>query len=198
MDRVADRRKMGTSDMVMTMAVVLVVVGLIALYGRNVSFAPGGQADAGAPPTADVIGGFSHAKATMDFPITIPHGVPAAWHPNSLSVSDPGTSHDGIAQVGTLKAVRGGWITPQDAYIQLVEAAGDAAQTLQSEFGQARSVSGTVQAGGATWSVTIGVRSESAWVRTVESVAGRTTLLITGNAAVNDFRTLAQAVAAAH
>jgi autotransporter translocation and assembly factor TamB len=35
---------MGTKDMVMTMTVVLVVVGLIALYGQNVSFAPGGQA----------------------------------------------------------------------------------------------------------------------------------------------------------
>jgi hypothetical protein len=188
---------MGTKDMVMTMTVVLVVVGLIALYGQNVSFAPGGQASGGAAPTADVIGGFSHAKTTMDFPITVPDGVPAAWHPNSLSVSDPEVSNDGIAQVGTLKAVRGGWITPTDTYVQLVETAGDTAQTLQSEFGEARSVSGTVQAGGATWSVTTGVRSEVAWIRTVETAAGRTTLLITGNATPDDFRALAGAVAAA-
>lgn len=188
---------MGTKDMVMTMAVVLVVVGLIALYGNNVSFAPGGQATEGATPTADVIGGFSHASATMDFQITVPEGVPADWHPNSLSVSDPDVSNDGIAQVGTLKAVRGGWITPQDTYIQLVETAGDTAQTLQSEFGQARAISETVQAGGATWSVTTGVRSEAAWIRTVDTTETRTTLLITGNASEDDFRALAQAVAAA-
>jgi hypothetical protein len=185
---------MGTKDMVMTMAVVLVVVGLIAVYGNNVSFAPGGQAAEGPVPTADVIGGFSHAKATMDFPITVPDGVPAEWHPNSLSVSDPNVSNDGIVRVGTLKAVRGGWITPQDAYIQLVEADGDIPQVLASEFGQARQVSGTVDAGGATWSVTSGVRAEIAWTRTA---SGGTTLLITGNASEDEFRTLAQALTAA-
>lgn len=188
---------MGTTDMVMTMAVVLIVVGLIALYGSNVSFAPGGQAAEGPAPTADVVGGFSHARATMDFPITVPEGVPDAWHPNSLSVSDPDVSNDGIAQVGTLKAVRGGWITPQDTYIQLVEAAGDIPQVLANEFGQARGISGTVEAGGAEWSVTGGVRSEVAWIRTVPTAAGVTTLLISGNATEDDFRALAAAVAAA-
>lgn len=188
---------MGTKDMGMTMAVVLVVVALIALYGNNVSFAPGGQATEGPVPTADVVGGFSHAKSTMDFPITVPEGVPDEWHPNSLSISDPDVSNDGIARVGTLKAVRGGWITPQDTYIQLVEAAGDVPQVLANEFGEARQVSGTVDAGGATWSVTTGVRSEVVWIRTVQSATGETTLLITGNAADEDFRTLAGAVSAA-
>lgn len=194
---VADRRKMGTKDMVMTMAVVLVVVGLIAVYGRNVSFAPGGPAAEGPVPTADVIGGFSHAKATMDFPITVPDGVPEEWHPNSLSVSDPDVSNDGIARVGTLKAVRGGWITPRDAYIQLVEADGDIPQVLANEFGHVRPISGTVDAGGATWSVTSGVRTEAVWIRTVQAASGETTLLITGNASEEDFRALAQALTAA-
>jgi hypothetical protein len=183
--------------MVMTMVVVLVVVGLIAVYGNNVSFAPGGPTPEGPVPTADVIGGFSHAKATMDFPITVPDGVPDEWHPNSLSVSDPDGSNDGLAQVGTLQAVRGGWLTPQDAYIQLVEADGDIPQVLANEFGQARQVTGTVDAGGARWSVTSGVRSETAWIRTVQAASGETTLLITGNASDDDFRALAEALAAA-
>lgn len=181
----------------MTMSVVLVVVALIALYGNNVSFAPGGQASEGPAPTADVIGGFTHASATMDFAVTVPEGVPESWHPNSLSVSDPDIVNEGIAQVGTLRAVRGGWITSQDAFIQLVEAAGDAAQTLRSEFGEPRAISTTVEAGGATWDVTTGVRSEVAWIRSVEGADGLTTLLITGNAAESDFRTLAEAVSAA-
>jgi hypothetical protein len=194
---VADRRKLGTKDMVMTMAVVLVVVALIALYGNNVSFAPGGPAAEGPVPTADVIGGFAHAKATMDFPITVPEGVPEKWHPNSVSVSDPDVSNDGVARVGTLKAVRGGWITPRDNYIQLVEAEGDVPEVLANEFGAARQVSGTVDAGGAEWSVTTGVRSEAAWIRTVQAASGETTLLITGNATEDDFRALAAAVASA-
>lgn len=78
-----------------------------------------------------------------------------------------------------------------------MEAAGDVPQVLANEFGEARQVSGTVDAGGATWSVTTGVRSEVVWIRTVQSATGETTLLITGNAADEDFRTLAGAVSAA-
>lgn len=192
---VAGRRKMGTKDMVMTMVVVLVAVALIALYGNNVSFAPGGQVKAGPAPTADVVGGFSHAKATLGFPITVPTGIPDDWHPNSLSESDPELSNDGLAQVGTLKAVRGGWITPGDHFIQLVETAGDTTQTLSSEFGESRSVTGTVTAGAAQWSVTTGVRTEVAWVRTATAANGTTTFLISGDAPEEDFRTLAAAVA---
>lgn len=193
----ADRRKMGTKDMVMTMSIVLVVVALIALYGSNVSFVPGARPQQGEAPTADVLDGFAHAGATLDFPITAPVGLPGDWHPNSFTVSDPDASNDGLAEVGTLQAVRGGWITPQQTFIQLVETAGDTPQTLQSEFGESRPVTSTVEAGGATWSITTGVRSEIAWVRTVETTEGRTTLLITGNAAEDDFRALAQAVSGA-
>ena len=107
----ADRRKMGTKDMVMTMSIVLVVVALIALYGSNVSFVPGARPQQGEAPTADVLDGFAHAGATLDFPITAPVGLPGDWHPNSFTVSDPDASNDGLAEVGTLQAVRGGWIT---------------------------------------------------------------------------------------
>lgn len=188
---------MGSKDMVMTMVIVLVVVGLIALYGRNVSFVPGAQAKDGPVPTADVGGGFAHAKSTMDFAVTVPADVPESWHPNSLSVSDPEVSNDGIAQVGTLKAVRGGWVTANDTFIQLVEAAGDIPQVLSNEFGQAGQITGTVEAGDATWNVTTGVRSEVAWIRSVTTTEGTTTLLISGDAAESDFRALAQAVSAA-
>lgn len=194
---VAGRRKIGSKDMMMTMLIVLVVVGLIAVYGQNVSFAPGGQAHEGPAPTADVTGGFAHAKTAMGFAITVPEDVPQSWHPNSLSVSDPEVSNDGIAQVGTLKAVRGGWITQKDTFIQLVEAAGDISQVLSSEFGEGHQVSGSIDAGGAQWSVTTGVRSEVAWIRTVESRDGPTTYLISGNASPADFHALADAVSAA-
>ncbi len=188
----AGRRSMGTRDMAITMAVVLLVVGLIALYGSQVSFTPGARPAPGPTPTADVIGGFEHAKATMSFPITVPRDVPAAWHPNSFSVSDPAVANDGVAQVGSLAAVRGGWVTPGQHFIGLTEAAGDADQVLRNEFGAARTLTGAVDVGGVVWHVTTGVRSEVAWVRSESS--GMTTYLITGDAPEQDFRTLAMAV----
>lgn len=190
---VADRRSLGAKDMVITMCVVLVVVALIALYGNNVSFSPGAtvKPDTEAIPTVDVEAGFGHAKSTFDFPITVPVGLPEGWHPNSLSVSDPSAIRAGVTAVGTLKLVRGGWITPSGKYIQLVEAAADTQETLYNEFEEGRSITGEVSAGGSTWSVTSGLRDEVAWVRTTDAPDGMTTFLITGNAAESDFKALA-------
>lgn len=179
----------------MTMVVVLVVAGLIALYQGNVSFSPGAQVTPGETPTAEVISGFEHARATMPFPVVVPSGIPEDWHPNSMSVSDPATDNLGVTKVGAVPTVRGGWITPAGAFITLVEAAGTIDQVVAGELGESRPATGTVQAGGAEWTVTTGVRSETAWLRTVDGAAGMTTFLITGNAAEGDFETVAAAVA---
>jgi hypothetical protein len=186
---VADRRKLGTKDMVMTMAVVLVVVAFIALYGSRVIFAPGAQPVSGDVPTADVIGGYRHAQESMDFTVTVPTGIPSSWHPNSFTTSSPTT--DGA---GTLPTVRGGWVTPDGAYVTLIESSGDEGQVLQNEIGSVGDSDAKTRAGGATWTVTDGRRSELAWIRT----AGGTTLLITGNAPEQDFVTVAESVAAAN
>lgn len=191
----ADRRKLGAKDMAVTMAVVLLVVGLIALYGRNVSFAPGASAQVGEIPTADVITGFRHAAATLPFPVTVPADIPDTWHPNSFSVSDPAADNSGVTKVGDLPAVRGGWITGSGAYIEIVQAGGTTDQLVINEFGESRAVRGTIEAGGSPWTITTGVREEAAWVRTVDGPAGMTSYLITGDASDEDFRLLAEAVA---
>jgi hypothetical protein len=172
--------------MVITMSVVVVVVILIGLYGSGVIFSPATDPVRGDVPTADVVGGFSRAQGSMDFPVTVPRQVPEDWHPNSMSVSDPM-----LEGPDTLPTVRGGWITPDGAFITLVESSGTIDQVLVAEVGEAGPRTGTVDAGGADWTVTTGVRDEVAWVRT----AGRTTYLITGNATPAEFRTLAAAVA---
>lgn len=192
---VADRRSLGMKDMAMTMVVVLVVAGLIALYQRNVSFSPGAQVTVGETPTADVVNGFRHAKTTLSFPIVVPAGLPEDWHPNSLTVSDPTTDNLGVTKVGTVPTVRGGWITPAGAFIMLIEAGGTVDQVVAGELGETRPATGEIEAGGATWTVTTGVRDEVAWLRTAEGADGVTTFLITGNAPEADFRTLAAAVA---
>ena len=184
---VADRRKLGTKDMVLTMSVVLVVVAFIALYGGQVIFAPGAQPVSGDVPTADVTGGFTQARSELGFPVIVPRAVPTSWHPNSFTVTNP--TVDGAGAVPT---VRGGWVIPGDAFITLIESAGDPDQVLSGEIGSVGPSNGTIRAGGATWTVTTGVRQEVAWIRT----NGRTTMLITGNAPESDFVTLAVAVSA--
>lgn len=170
------------------MGVVLVVVAFIALFGGGVIFAPGAKPVSGDVPTADVTGGFTHAKQTLPFPVTVPRGVPGSWQPNSLTVSTPQV--DGA---GTLPTVRGGWVTPDGAFITLIESSGDPDQLLAAEIGSAGPSHGTTRAGGATWTVTDGLRTEVAWIRTT----GATTFLITGNASEQDFGTLARAIAPA-
>lgn len=179
----------------MTMVVVLVLVGLIALYQGNVSVSPGAQVTAGETPTADVISGFQHAQATLPFTVIVPQSVPEDWHPNSLTVSDPMTDNVGVTKVGTVPTVRGGWITPTGAFITLIEAAGTIDQVVAGELGESRPVLGRIETGGAEWTVTTGVRREAAWLRTVDDGDGVTTFLITGNAAEDDFRILAGAIA---
>jgi hypothetical protein len=175
-----------TRDMVLTMGVVAAVVILIALYGSHLSF--GGLTPKSGPvPTADVTRTFTDARGVLTtFAITVPHDVPADWHPNSASVTDP--TIDGPTAIPT---VRGGWILPDGTFITLIESAGSLAQVLVGEVGAAGADNGTVEAGGATWTKTSGVRTEVAWVRT----QGRTTFLITGNAGPTAFVALAQSVA---
>jgi hypothetical protein len=174
--------------MVITMGVVLVVVAFIAMFGGGVIFAPATTAVSGAVPTADVTGGFAHAKRTMPFPVTVPADVPESWQPNSQTVSTPQV--DGK---DTQPTVRGGWVTGNGTFITLIESSGTPDQVLTAEIGSAGPSRGTRQAGGATWTVTDGVRQETAWIRST----GETTFLITGNAPAKDFVTLAEAVAPA-
>jgi hypothetical protein len=133
-----------------------------------------------------VAGGFEHAGESVDFPVTVPGEIPDQWHPNSFTVADPAA--DGARTVPT---VRGGWLTADGDYIELVESSASPEVLLKSEFGAAAPSGGTIEAGNANWSITTGMRSEAAWYRS----DGVTTLMITGDAPKEDFVTLAEAVA---
>ncbi len=173
-------------DMVVTMGVVGIVVILVAWYGSHLSF--GGLAPKTGPiPTADVTETFTNAKGVLtSFPITVPHGVPTDWHPNSASITDPKT-----AGLDTVPTVRGGWILPDGSFVTLVESGGTVAQVLVAEIGSAGPDNGSVNAGGAAWTKTTGVRTEVAWVRTADG----TTFLIAGNGPPEASAALAASVA---
>ncbi len=165
----------------------LIVVTILLLTGINggFSFSPG-HPSGGNVQTADVQGGFKTADRITNFPVVVPKGVPGDWHGSSFSITEaPGTAQNP-------PTVRGGWLTPSGAYITLIESSGTPAAVLAAEVGNNGSATtGSVTAGGATWTVGPGVRQEVAWSRT----AGGVFLLITGNATTADFRALAAAVA---
>jgi len=190
---VADRRQKTLRDMALSLGLVAVVaLILVGMYG-GISFSPG-QATDGQTPTADVTGGFQRAEPLVGFTVVIPPGLPADWHPNSFSFTDPATGEGPGATTGGPPAVRGGWLTPDGRYITLVESSGPVPKVLDAELGGegTRTASGTEQVGDAEWTVTTGRRGEAAWFRT-DGTDGGVTFLITGTATPDDFRTLAQA-----
>jgi len=182
---VANRRNKTIRDMALSMGAIVVVVLLFVGIngGFSLSF---GKPTGGTAASADVEGGFKTATRATGFPVIVPHGVPGSWHGSSFSIAGP---------PGTPEApptVRGGWLTPSGSYITLIESSGSPLTVLTAELGTSGAGSATVTAGGATWTVSPGVRSETAWSRTANGV----TLLITGSAAPADFGVLAGAVAA--
>jgi len=164
------------------LAVIALV--LVGMYG-GVSFSPGGPSD-GQTPSADITGGVQRAAPLVGFPVILPATVPAGWTPNSFSFTEqPGTA-------AAPPAVRVGWLTDSGRFITVVQSGGATTDVLTAELGAVAPPTGTEQVGGVEWTVTAGRRDELAWVRT----SGDVTYVITGTASADDFRTLAEAVAA--
>jgi hypothetical protein len=184
MSGVADRRNKTMRDMALSMGLLVVVVLAFVFFNGQASFSPGGPSG-GAVPSANVQSGFAEAKADTGFTALMPQGLPANWSPNSFSTTG---LHDAG---GVSPTARGGWITPDGRFITLIQSTGTIPQVQQAELGATAAVTGSIDAGGASWKVTSGRRGEQAWMRT----DGALTLLITGDAPVSDFQTLAQSIA---
>ena len=165
------------------LALLALVVVAVYYGGFKIS---AGRAGGGPVPTADVVGGFTQVGNTLGFSVVVPAGVPSDWHPNSFSVTQTSAG-------GPPAAARGGWLTPDGNFVTLVESTGTSAAVQQAELGSTGAATGTVNAGGADWTVVPGRRSETAWIR--PSADGQFRYLITGNASQADFQTLAGAVA---
>ena len=125
------------------------------------------------------------SAATFGFTPRQPQHLPSNWTPNSTTSTAP------EGQGAPPAAVRGGWITPDGKFVQLVESSGTIQAVLTAEIGSAGAPGGTVAVAGDTWTVYPGVREEKAWVRQIDGI----TLLVTGSAGEDAFRTLAGSVA---
>lgn len=170
--------------MVITVAVLLVlVVGFTVVSGQS-QFAPGGPVE-GPTPVADVDGTLKRAHREFEFPVAVPKGIPADWHPNSVAITNLVYWKKGEPQVA-----RGGWITPK-GFIALVQSNAKFTEFIQAETGGTGADLGTVDAGGVGWEITDARRDERAWYRTVDGV----TTVITGSATEAEFQKLAQSIA---
>ncbi|HEU5472062.1 MAG TPA: DUF4245 domain-containing protein [Actinophytocola sp.] len=183
---VPPRIRAGVRDLLGSLAVLLVIMGVLVGFSRGCSFSPGGPTvDQGAAPSADVSRDLAAAAGSVDFAIRRPE-VPAGWRANSSSVSAVGA--------GASVVVRVGWLTPDGRFVQLSQSGGEPADVVAAETGQrGPRATGQVDVLGTTWTTYPGRRAEQAWVTRLDGV----TTLITGSAAEADFQVLARAVQAA-
>ena len=170
----------GVGSLVRTVVVLAIVVLAFTGLLRACTFAPTSpDVDRSSLPRIDAAGAI--ANSTVAFGKRSPV-LPPTWISQSSDVTT----------VGASKALRVGWVTPENGYLRLVQS--DAAEDVlvRSEQGDP-TVRGTVTAGGRAWVVHTGQRSEAMWVADVDGVR----LLITGNAPPERFTELATATLAA-
>ncbi len=181
-DVVVDRRSLTIKDMAGALAILS--IGLVVILGAMGLLSFGTTKDDGRAPTADVIGGIQRAAAALKLPLAVPNGLPAEWRGNSFTQTEP------VASGGTRTVVRGGWLTSTGKFITLIQSAESPSQLVDNEVEPGLKSSDAVPVGGASWQVYVGQRREPVWVTTRQNV----TLLITGSAPPEDFRSLAAAV----
>lgn len=187
-DKPAPKRggRSGMRDMLLSMTVL--AVGVLVLVGitKGCSFSPGGPTtDTSALPTVDVTAELQAAAGQVKFPLREPR-LPAGWRANSDAV-------DHVGPNGADYAVRIGWLTPADHFLQVSQSDDSAIDLVRAAAGiaddSAVEPTGTQTVNGTKWTVYPGIRSESSWVADL----GVARLFITGNGTTAEFRTLATA-----
>ena len=163
---------------------VLVIAGLL----RACSFAPGAPGvDRASVPRIDPAVELRTASLAVTFPVRIP-ALPGDWIPQSSDVVVLGARGD----TAVPRAVRVGYVTPENDFARLVQSSGDEAAVVLSEDGTV-AATGAVTAGGRTWVTHEGRRGEALWVTDVDGVR----LAVTGSAPPPRLTQLAEAALAA-
>jgi Protein of unknown function (DUF4245) len=159
---------------------VLVLAGLL----RTCTFAPGApEVDRASVPRIDAPAELRAASYAVPFPVRVPT-LPADWIPQSSDVVVLGAPGDPAAG----RAVRVGYLTPENQFARLLQSSGDEAALVVSEGGNPQAT-GTVGAGGRTWVTHEGRRGEALWVADVDGVR----LAVTGSADAARLTQLAEA-----
>ncbi|WP_165401167.1 DUF4245 domain-containing protein [Herbihabitans rhizosphaerae] len=181
------RARASVRDMIFAVAVLLVMIAAILGFGRGCSFSPGGPTvEQSNAPSVDVAKELRGAAARVTFPVRQPV-FPPSWRSNAVNVGSAAAD-----QV----AVRAGLITDRGTYLRLTQSPATVPELLKAETDREENrpaPKGEVTVSGTRWTVYPARRDEVAWVVPVDGV----TVLITGNAAEEDFRTVATAFLAA-
>ncbi|RKT83393.1 Protein of unknown function [Saccharopolyspora antimicrobica] len=156
---------------------VLIAFGVAGLLGQC-SFNPGGPSVQ--VPTVDVRAELDRASGRVDFPLADPE-LPANWRANSVNVLTL-RSHAEVVRIGLL--------TGDGSYLRFSQSTAAEEELVTADTRQPPQALGTVDAGGRQWVRYQSVEGEEAWASERDGVR----LLIAGNAAEPEFRTLAEAV----
>jgi hypothetical protein len=170
--------------MLISLAILLPIVGLMAFLGRGCSFSPGGAtADPSAMPTVDAHQALTAAARQAPFPVREP-ALPAGWRANVVD-QRPGP--------GGAPAVRVGWLTPAGRYLRLVQSTAEEGGLVAAESRGAPGAAQPVDVGGLSWVSYRGSNGEATWAHRADGVLW----LLTGDGVPDEFQVLAAAVAAA-
>ncbi|MER5388737.1 DUF4245 domain-containing protein [Saccharopolyspora sp. NPDC002686] len=155
---------------------VLIAFGMAGLLGRC-SFNPGSPSVE--VPTVNVPAELDRASARVHFPLLDPE-LPANWRSNSVNV---------LTLRSHAEVVRVGWLTGGGHYLRFSQSTAAEEELVTADTRQPPQALGTVEAGGQQWVRYQSVGEEQAWATDHNGVR----LLIAGDAAEPEFRTLAEA-----
>jgi hypothetical protein len=158
-----------------TIVLAVIVLALTGLT-RACSFSPTAPTvDRGSVQRIDVPQAAREAAGAVPFAVRAP-AMPADWIAQSSDVRP----------VGDSRAFRLGWVTPDNAFLRLVQSDAPEDALVTSEQGTLPAL-GPVAAGGRTWTTYRGVRGEGLWVTDVDGVRW----VVTGDATPARFTQLA-------
>lgn len=171
-------------DMLVALGVLAVVILVLGGLTRSCSFSPGGPSiDAGRLPVVDAPAELRALAPTVPFPVRVP-AVPPGWRSNSVDQD--------VVEGG--RAVRTGFITPDNRYLRLLQSDAAEATLLAVEAGAAPvRARGAVDVGGRQWVAYGRDDDEPIWIAEL-AAPSPVRVLITGSGTEDDFRALAGGV----
>lgn len=176
----AKRGNEATLDMVRSMFVVGAVTLVVLLAGasRELLF-PSGQV-AQRIRVVDYSNEVAAARKLGGGDVLTPAGLPSRWRATSARLNPHGSAVD----------LHLGFVTPAEAYAELEESTGEPQQFVQDTLDKGSRALPATSISGVRWEQRRTAKGELALLRT----SGRAIIIVTGNAAADELRTLAAAL----
>ncbi len=153
---------------------LVVIVGLLVLYERA------GQPHSDGVHVIDPSGAVAAARQQAGFDIEVPAGLPTTWRPTSTEYVP--------ASGASAPTFRIGYVTPAGKYAEFLES-DDAADAVAAQYGPL-TTQGSTPVGSTTWT-----KFQTSDGKTLlRHTSGKVTVLVTGNAGLDELTQLAAAL----